>query len=198
MNPPRIDSLVRIPSTQCTDANDVGAKAHSLQQVAAFGLRVPPAFVIPTGFFAPWIAQLQGTAAWVSYRAGAGQPQLCAAVRQAALALPYCARQQEVMETSGLAVSPGIAKGRIRLMRSAHDGPLIEGEVLVAVTTDPGWKPLFIHAAAVIVEVGGVLQHGAVIAREFGKPCVAGIADVTNRFKDGQWLRWTAMQVWFA
>ncbi len=96
------------------------------------------------------------------------------------------ARHDRPGETSGLAVSPGIARGRIRRMRNAHDGTLIEGEVLVAVTTDPGWTPLFIQAAAVIVEVGGVLQHGAVVAREFGKPCVAGIADVMTRFNDGQ------------
>lgn len=49
------------------------------------------------------------------------------------------------------------------------------GDVLVAVSTDPGWTPLFIPAAAVILETGGELQHGALVAREYGKPCVSGI-----------------------
>ena len=57
---------------------------------------------------------------------------------------------------------------------------------MVAVTTDPGWTPLFISAAAVILEHGGELQHGALVAREYGKPCVTAIQDVTTRFSDGQ------------
>ena len=60
------------------------------------------------------------------------------------------------------------------------------GDVLVAVSTDPGWTPLFIPAAAVILEIGGELQYGALVARECGKPCVSGIGDVTSRFVDGQ------------
>ena len=89
-------------------------------------------------------------------------------------------------ELRGLAVSPGVASGRIKLMANAHDRQVCAGDILVAYTTDPGWTPLFIHAAAIIIEVGGVLQHGAVLAREFGKPCVAGIAGVLTRFADGQ------------
>ncbi len=60
------------------------------------------------------------------------------------------------------------------------------GDVLVAYTTDPGWTPLFINAAAIILQVGGVMQHGGVVAREYGKPCVAGIERVLTRFEDGQ------------
>ena len=60
------------------------------------------------------------------------------------------------------------------------------GRCAVAVTTDPGWTPLFVNAAAVVLEIGGELQHGALVAREFGKPCVAGIADVMTRIEDGQ------------
>ncbi|MDP6317751.1 MAG: PEP-utilizing enzyme, partial [Pseudomonadales bacterium] len=60
------------------------------------------------------------------------------------------------------------------------------GDILVAVTTDPGWTSLFINAAAVILEIGGELQHGALVAREYGKPCVSGITDVTHQFEDGQ------------
>lgn len=53
-------------------------------------------------------------------------------------------------------------------------------------TTDPGWTPLFVNAAAIVLEVGGVLQHGAVIAREYGKPCVAGIDRVASTLRDGE------------
>ena len=60
------------------------------------------------------------------------------------------------------------------------------GDVLVAYTTDPGWTPLFINTAAVVLEVGGELQHGALIAREYGKPCVAGIDQVTTKLHDGE------------
>ncbi len=95
-------------------------------------------------------------------------------------------RAERPGEITGMAVSPGVVSGRIKRLHSAHEKTVEEGDILVAFTTDPGWTPLFINAAAVILEVGGVLQHGAVVAREYGKPCVAGIADVLGRFTDGQ------------
>ena len=58
--------------------------------------------------------------------------------------------------------------------------------MLVAYTTDPGWTPLFVSAGAVVLEVGGVLQHGALVAREYGKPCVVGIDRVVERLRDGE------------
>jgi pyruvate,water dikinase len=57
---------------------------------------------------------------------------------------------------------------------------------LVTRATDPGWTPLFINAAAVVLEVGGMLQHGALVAREYGKPCVVGIDNIATILKDGQ------------
>ncbi len=69
---------------------------------------------------------------------------------------------------------------------SSSEKPVNKGDVLVAYTTDPGWTPLFVNAAAVVLEVGGVLQHGAVVAREYGKPCVAGIDRVMTKLHDGQ------------
>jgi phosphohistidine swiveling domain-containing protein len=89
-------------------------------------------------------------------------------------------------EMRGIAISPGIVSGRVKVLNNAHEKDVDRGEILVAFTTDPGWTPLFINAAAVVLEVGGVLQHGAVVAREYGKPCVAGIDDVLSRFTDGQ------------
>ncbi len=60
------------------------------------------------------------------------------------------------------------------------------GEILVARATDPGWTPLFINARGIILEIGGALQHGAVVAREYGIPCVSGLDGATTVLKDGQ------------
>ena len=87
---------------------------------------------------------------------------------------------------TGAAISPGVARGPVKVLADPFEKPVLPGDVLVAVTTDPGWTPLFINAAAVVLEVGGELQHGALVAREYGKPCVSGIVDVTARFNDGQ------------
>lgn len=89
-------------------------------------------------------------------------------------------------ELTGMAVSPGTATGPVKVLRNPHDKAVEKGDVLVAYTTDPGWTPLFVNAAAIVLEVGGILQHGAVIAREYGKPCVAGVSRVASRLRDGQ------------
>jgi pyruvate,water dikinase len=91
-------------------------------------------------------------------------------------------------EYIGVGLSPGVVSGRARTLRSPHDGPLVRGEILIAYTTDPGWTPIFANAAAVVLEIGGALQHGAVVAREFGLPCVAGIVGISTAIKDGQLL----------
>jgi len=89
-------------------------------------------------------------------------------------------------EIAGQPISPGIIRGKVKILNYPEEKPLHPGEILVARATDPGWTPLFINAAGVILEVGGLLQHGALVAREYGKPCVAGIENVTSRLKDGQ------------
>jgi pyruvate,water dikinase len=86
----------------------------------------------------------------------------------------------------GMPIAAGVARGPVKLLHDPHDKPLAPGDILVAYTTDPGWTPLFVNAAAIVLEIGGVLQHGAVIAREYGKPCVAGIDRVMTRLRDGQ------------
>eukprot|EP00928_Gymnodinium_smaydae_P039132 TRINITY_DN26802_c0_g2_i1.p1 TRINITY_DN26802_c0_g2~~TRINITY_DN26802_c0_g2_i1.p1 ORF type:complete len:969 (+),score=193.53 TRINITY_DN26802_c0_g2_i1:54-2960(+) len=88
-------------------------------------------------------------------------------------------------EIPGHAVSPGKVRGRVKVLREPREKPLNTGEILVAKATDPGWTPLFVPAAGVLLEVGGALQHGALVAREFGKPCVAGIEDIMDKFRDG-------------
>jgi pyruvate,water dikinase len=89
-------------------------------------------------------------------------------------------------ELAGMSVSAGSAVGPVKVLRDPREKPIDKGDVLVAYTTDPGWTPLFVNAAAVVLEVGGILQHGAVIAREYGKPCVVGIDRVVSRLRDGQ------------
>jgi pyruvate,water dikinase len=96
------------------------------------------------------------------------------------------AREGKSGELVGTAVSPGVVSGPVKLLHSPREKPVEKGDVLVAYTTDPGWTPLFVNAAAIVLEVGGVLQHGAVIAREYGKPCVVGINRLMTKLHDGQ------------
>jgi pyruvate,water dikinase len=89
----------------------------------------------------------------------------------------------------GTAVSPGECEGVVRVLDSPLNAGLSGGEVLVAVNTDPGWTPLFMLAGALIMEVGGVFSHGALVAREYGIPAVVGVTDATSRLQTGQRVR---------
>jgi pyruvate,water dikinase len=87
---------------------------------------------------------------------------------------------------SGLGVSPGRVEGVARILRSPGDsGRLQYGEVLVAPSTDPGWTPLLQRAAAIVVETGGFLSHGSIVAREFEIPAVANIPGILDALNDG-------------
>jgi pyruvate,water dikinase len=79
-----------------------------------------------------------------------------------------------------------VVTGRVKVLHTPSDKSVQKGDVLVAYTTDPGWTPLFVNAAAIVLEVGGVLQHGALVAREYGKPCIVGIDRVATKLRDGQ------------
>ena len=89
-------------------------------------------------------------------------------------------------ELSGVPISPGVVQGLVKVLQNAAEKQLLPGEILVARATDPGWTPLFINAKGIILEIGGALQHGAVVAREYGIPCVSGVDDATSKLKDGQ------------
>ncbi len=89
----------------------------------------------------------------------------------------------------GTSASSGIVEGRARVVRDPLTATLNHGEILVAPFTDPGWTPLFITAAAVVTDVGGVMTHGSVIAREYGIPAVVGVIDATSRIRTGQRIR---------
>jgi len=85
----------------------------------------------------------------------------------------------------GTGASPGVVTAPARLVRDPRTASLA-GDVLVANRTDPGWVPLFPSAAAVVVERGSVLSHSAIVAREFGIPCVVGIRNALSTLQDGQ------------
>ncbi len=89
----------------------------------------------------------------------------------------------------GSSASAGIIEGRARVILSPTEAVLHHGEILVAPFTDPGWTPLFIHAGALVMEVGGLMTHGSVVAREYGIPAVVCVENATQRIKTGQWIR---------
>jgi pyruvate,water dikinase len=89
----------------------------------------------------------------------------------------------------GLAVSSGIAEGRARVFVKMEDAVLEEGDILVTPFTDPSWTPLFLSIKGLITEVGGLMTHGAVIAREYGLPAVVGVERATTLISDGQRIR---------
>jgi len=89
----------------------------------------------------------------------------------------------------GIPTSPGIVKGRARvMMRSDTLEPFAAGEILVAPFTDPSWTPYFVSAAAVVTDSGGILSHGSIVAREYGIPAVISVFDATRLIQTGDWL----------
>ncbi|PEW81578.1 phosphoenolpyruvate synthase [Bacillus cereus] len=89
----------------------------------------------------------------------------------------------------GLPVSSGVIEGRARVILNMEEANLEEGDILVTAFTDPGWTPLFVSIKGLITEVGGLMTHGAVIAREYGLPAVVGVENATRLIKDGQRIR---------
>ncbi|MET1034536.1 MAG: PEP/pyruvate-binding domain-containing protein [Arthrobacter sp.] len=87
---------------------------------------------------------------------------------------------------TGTAASAGSATGRVRVVDDPVGARLEPGEILVAPSADPGWTPLFMTAGALVMEMGGVISHAAVVAREYGIPAVVGVADATSLLRTGQ------------
>ncbi len=90
---------------------------------------------------------------------------------------------------SGLPVSAGTHEGRVRVVLNPAGARLESGEVLVCRGTDPAWTPLFLQAGALVMETGGAVSHGSIVAREYGLPAVAGVPEATTRLTDGQRVR---------
>ena len=89
----------------------------------------------------------------------------------------------------GLAVSAGTIEGRARVILDMAKADLEAGDILVTAYTDPSWTPLFVAIKGLVTEVGGLMTHGAVIAREYGLPAVVGVEHATRRIRDGQRIR---------
>ncbi|MBE9914077.1 phosphoenolpyruvate synthase [Paenibacillus donghaensis] len=90
---------------------------------------------------------------------------------------------------AGLPVSSGVIEGRARVILNMENADLEDGDILVTCFTDPGWTPLFVSIKGLVTEVGGLMTHGAVIAREYGLPAVVGVENATKLIKDGQRIR---------
>jgi phosphohistidine swiveling domain-containing protein len=91
---------------------------------------------------------------------------------------------------TGIGAGAGIAEGRVQLVLHHDTAESMEpGDILVAHTTDPSWGPYFVVAGAVVIDIGGRMSHGAIIARELGIPCVINTGDGTMRLKSGDWVR---------
>ena len=99
---------------------------------------------------------------------------------------------EDEMKMEGLLIgdpiSPGIVRGRAKVLMDPYEKPIQAGEILVARFMEPSWTPLFINCEGVLMEIGGPMQHGAIIAREYGIPCVSGIDNATKLVKDGDLL----------
>ncbi|MBC1565379.1 phosphoenolpyruvate synthase [Listeria booriae] len=89
----------------------------------------------------------------------------------------------------GLPVSSGTIEGRARVILNMADANLEEGDILITPFTDPSWTPLFVSIKGLVTEVGGLMTHGAVIAREYGLPAVIGVENATTRIQDGDQIR---------
>ncbi|MEE1012889.1 MAG: phosphoenolpyruvate synthase, partial [Clostridia bacterium] len=90
---------------------------------------------------------------------------------------------------AGVPVSSGIIEGRARVILRMEDADIEEGDILVTAYTDPSWTPVFTSIKGLVTEVGGMMTHGAVVAREYGLPAVVSVEDATKLIKDGQRIR---------
>jgi pyruvate,water dikinase len=89
----------------------------------------------------------------------------------------------------GLPVSAGTIEGRARVVLDMAEADLELGDILVTAYTDPSWTPAFVAIKGLVTEVGGLMTHGAVIAREYGLPAVVGVEHATQLIRDGQRIR---------
>ena len=86
----------------------------------------------------------------------------------------------------GTPASGGVVTQKARVILDPGEASLEPGEILVAPSTDPGWTPLFLTAGGLVMEMGGPMSHGAIVAREYGIPAVVGVPDATGRISTGQ------------
>jgi len=93
----------------------------------------------------------------------------------------------DVEKLTGIPVSPGVVTGKARvILRADAEQQVLAGEILIAPFTDPGWTPYFVTAAAIVMDQGGILSHGSIVAREYGIPAVVNVGFATQIIKTGQ------------
>lgn len=88
-----------------------------------------------------------------------------------------------------MSISRGVYEGTVKVIEDPRGAKLERGEVLVTHSTDPSWTPLFLNAGALVMESGGTVSHGGIVAREYGIPAVSGIEGGTGLLKTGQRVR---------
>jgi pyruvate,water dikinase len=96
---------------------------------------------------------------------------------------------ENIKMLQGVPVHPGIVEGPARVILRTGEDTVQPGEILVAPFTDPGWTPYFLNAAGIVMDLGGVLSHGSIIAREYGIPAVVNVGPATKIIKTGQIIR---------
>ena len=96
---------------------------------------------------------------------------------------------QKLAALTGLPVSAGTVEGRARVILDMAEADLEAGDILVTAYTDPSWTPAFVAITGLVTEVGGLMTHGAVIAREYGLPAVVGVERATRLIPDRQRIR---------
>jgi pyruvate,water dikinase len=96
---------------------------------------------------------------------------------------------EDVEVFTGLAVCPGVVTGPARVMLRSGDGHVLPGEIMVAPFTDPGWTPHFLTAAGIVMDLGGLLSHGSIVAREYGIPTVVNVGPATRVIRTGQMVQ---------
>ncbi len=90
----------------------------------------------------------------------------------------------------GLAASAGVVTGPARVVLRPQEGQrILPGEILIAPFTDPGWTPYFLAAAGIVMDVGGILSHGSIVAHEYGIPAVVNVGSATRNIATGQIVR---------
>ena len=93
---------------------------------------------------------------------------------------------------TGVSCCPGVVKNKVKVILSPDDDVKLNGEILVADKTDPGWVPLYLSVSGLLIERGSVLSHSAIVARELGLPTIVGIKGLTKKIKDGQIVKMDA------
>lgn len=148
---------------------------YAAGELSASGLRARVAAREAT--FAQW--QASPAPDWLSLASG-GE---CTA---SAAATPASGASHPGQCWQGVPTGTGRAKGRARILRHPSEGNLLQpGEILVAPATDPGWTPLFLKIAGLVVETGGQMSHGAIVAREFALPAVVNLPGILQAIRDG-------------